>query len=168
MYCRNCGSVMGSTIPECPICGSLGGGGKNYCQECGTPSEATACICTRCGCELRMTLADGSMPVSTFSEAVKSGFKKYAKIGGRANRVEYWMWWLFVLIATAFVGIGWLMLPVLIIPTLCITARRLHDVGKSGWWLLVGIIPIANLYILYLLLQRGESGDNRYGISPSV
>ena len=159
---------MGATIPECSICGAMGGGGKNYCQECGTPSELTACICTRCGCELRMTLADGSLPVSTFSEAVKSGFKKYAKLRGRANRVEYWMWWLFVLIATAFVGIGTLMLPVLIIPTLCMTVRRLHDVGKSGWWVLITPIPLVNIYTLYLLLQPGERGKNRYGISPSA
>ena len=159
---------MGATIPECSICGAMGGGGKNYCQECGTPSEATACICTRCGCELRTTLADGSLPVSTFSEAVKSGFKKYAKLRGRANRVEYWMWWLFVLIATAFVGIGTLMLPVLIIPTLCMTVRRLHDVGKSGWWVLITPIPLVNIYTLYLLLQPGERGKNRYGISPSA
>ena len=159
---------MGATIPECSICGATGGGGKNYCQECGTPSEATACICTRCGCELRMTLADGSLPVSTFSEAVKSGFKKYWRIRGRANRVEYWMWWLFVLIATAFVGIGWLMLPVLIIPTLCMTVRRLHDIGKSGWWVLITPIPLVNIYTLYLLLQPGERGKNRYGISPSA
>ena len=129
------------------------------------PTDALACICSRCGCELRATLDDGTMPVSTFSEAVKSCFRKYATMRGRANRVEFWMWWLFVLIATAFVVVGWLMIPVVVIPTLCVTVRRLHDVGKSGWLVLLGLIPIANLYLLYLLTRRGEEGHNRYGIS---
>ena len=168
MYCRNCGSVIGSNLPECAVCGSLRGGGTSYCQECGTPTQAAACICARCGCELRASLDDGTMPISTFGEAVKSCFRKYATVRGRANRVEFWMWWLFVLIATAFVVVGWLMLPVVIIPTICVTARRLHDTGRSGWWLLLGLIPIANLYLIYLLAQRGEKGSNRYGISPSA
>lgn len=109
-------------------------------------------------------LKDGTMPISSFKAAVKQCFKRYASGRGRANRVEYWMWWLFVLIATAFVVVGWLMLPVLIIPSFSVTARRLHDVGKSGWWMLLGIIPVANIYLVYLLARRGDKGNNRYGI----
>ena len=122
-------------------------------------------MCSRCGCELRITLKDGSHPVGTFKEAVKAGFKKYFSGRGRANRVEFWMWWLFVLIATAFVVVGWLMLPVLVIPTISVTVRRLHDVGKSGWNVLLGLIPVVNFYIIYLLARRGDKGDNRYGFS---
>ena len=122
-------------------------------------------MCSRCGCELRITLKDGSRPVGTFKEAVKAGFKKYFSGRGRANRVEFWMWWLFVLIATAFVVVGWLMLPVLVIPTISVTVRRLHDVGKSGWNVLLGLIPVVNFYIIYLLARRGDKGDNRYGFS---
>ena len=168
MYCRNCGCAISSTSKECPTCGSRGGGGTSFCQECGTPSDPVACICSRCGCELRATLADGSRPIASFGEAVKSGFKHYASGRGRANRVEFWMWWLFVLIATAFVGIGWIMLPVLIIPTLSVTIRRLHDIGKRGWWVLLCIIPVANIYLLYLLMRRGDKLENRYGISPEA
>ena len=165
MYCRSCGKVMNSHAKECPSCGSLSGGGKSYCQECGAKTEALACLCSRCGCELRITLKDGSRPVGTFKEAVKAGFKKYFSGRGRANRVEFWMWWLFVLIATAFVVVGWLMLPVIIIPTISVTVRRLHDVGKSGWNVILSLIPVVNLYIIYLLARRGDKGDNRYGFS---
>ena len=165
MYCRSCGKVMTSSAKECPSCGSLSGGGKSYCQECGAKTEAMACLCSRCGCELRITLKDGSRPVGTFKEAVKVGFKKYFSGRGRANRVEFWMWWLFVLIATAFVVVGWLMLPVLVIPTISVTVRRLHDVGKSGWNVLLGLIPVVNFYIIYLLARRGDKGDNHYGFS---
>jgi uncharacterized membrane protein YhaH (DUF805 family) len=103
--------------------------------------------------------------VGTFKEAVKACFRKYASGRGRANRVEFWMWWLFVLIATAFVVVGWVMLPVLIIPTISVTVRRLHDVGKSGWNVILGLIPVVNFYIIYLLARRGDKGDNRYGFS---
>lgn len=165
MYCRSCGKVMNSHAKECPSCGSLSGGGKSFCQECGVATNASACLCSRCGCELRITLKDGSRPVGTFKEAVKACFKKYFSGRGRANRVEFWMWWLFVLIATAFVVVGWLMLPVLIIPTISVTVRRLHDVGKSGWNVLLCLIPVVNFYVIYLLARRGDKGDNRYGFS---
>jgi uncharacterized membrane protein YhaH (DUF805 family) len=111
---------------------------------------------------------DGSLPIASFSEAVKRCFKRYASWRGRANRVEFWMWWLFVLIATAFVVVGWLMIPVLIIPTISVTIRRLHDIGKSGWWILLGCIPVANIYLIYLLTQRGDKMDNRYGIAQEA
>ena len=156
---------MNSTARECPSCGSLSGGGKSYCQECGAVTDTSSCLCSRCGCELRVTHKDGSRPVGTFKEAVKACFKKYASGLGRANRVEFWMWLLFVLIATAFVVVGWVMLPVLIIPTISVTVRRLHDVGKSGWNVILGLIPVVNIYIIYLLARRGDKGDNRYGFS---
>ena len=164
MFCRSCGYTISSTDAECQNCGSPRGGGVYYCQECGAPSEVDSCLCTRCGGELERRLKDGTMPISSFKAAVKKCFKRYASGRGRANRVEYWMWWLFVLIATAFVVVGWLMLPVLVIPSFSVTVRRLHDVGKSGWWMLWGIIPVANLYLVYLLVRRGDKGDNRYGI----
>lgn len=117
---------------------------------------------------MRITLKDGSLPVSSFKEAVRRCFKKYASGRGRANRVEYWMWWLFVVIVTSFVVVGWIMLPILIIPTLSATVRRLHDIGKSGWWILLGFIPIADLYLIYLLACKGNKEDNRYGIAADV
>ena len=168
MNCRNCGYAISSTCVECPNCGSPYGTGVRYCQECGAPSDGASCLCKHCGCELRRTLKDGSLPVASFKEAVKVCFKKYFSGRGRANRVEYWMWWLFVLIATAFIVVGWIMLPILIIPTLSATVRRLHDVDKSGWWMVLGIIPVANLYLIYTLTRKGSEGDNRYGISAEA
>ena len=168
MNCRNCGYAISSTCVECPNCGSPYGTGGRYCQECGAPSDGASCLCKHCGCELRRTLKDGSLPVASFKEAVKVCFKKYFSGRGRANRVEYRMWWLFVLIATAFIVVGWIMLPILIIPTLSATVRRLHDVDKSGWWMVLGIIPVANLYLIYILTRKGSEGDNRYGISAEA
>lgn len=164
MYCRSCGRQMSSTCAECPSCGAKWGGGKSHCQECGAPNEASAYLCTRCGCELATILEDGTRPVSTFKEAVKRCFRRYFSFNGRANRVEFWMWMLFVLIVTAFVVVGWIMLPVVIIPSFSVATRRLHDVGKSGWWVILGFIPPITFYVIYLLMRRGDSSENRYGI----
>lgn len=155
---------MSSTCAECPSCGAKWGGGKSHCQECGAPNEASAYLCTRCGCELATILEDGTRPVSTFKEAVKRCFRRYFSFNGRANRVEFWMWMLFVLIVTAFVVVGWIMLPVVIIPSFSVATRRLHDVGKSGWWVILGLIPPITFYVIYLLMRRGDSSENRYGI----
>lgn len=165
MYCRSCGRKMSSTEAECPSCGAPWGSGTSHCQECGAQTEVSACLCARCGCELATILKDGTRPVSTFREAVKRCFKRYFKFSGRANRVEFLMWMLFVLIATAFIFVGWLMLPVVIIPSFSVAARRLHDVGKSGWWVILGLIPPITFYVIYLLLSRGDRDDNRYGIA---
>ncbi len=100
---------------------------------------------------------------------------------GRATRKEYWMFVLFyalLMIATqtVFYFIGGLflssiassILTVLLMPTsLSLGARRLHDVGKSGWWQLLVLTGIGVLYILYLAIVPSDDGENTYG-SPSV
>lgn len=55
---------------------------------------------------------------------------------------------------------------VLLVPTLAITVRRLHDTSKSGWFMLIGLIPVVNLYLLYVLVLDGTPGANEYGPDP--
>jgi uncharacterized membrane protein YhaH (DUF805 family) len=103
--------------------------------------------------------------------------KNYVGFSGRAGRKEYWMFYLiYILIFIALSIIG-SMLPkislILIVifslgmflPTLAVTMRRLHDTDHSGWWILIGIIPFAGLYLLYLLIIEGTQGANRFGES---
>ncbi|KGO89221.1 DUF805 domain-containing protein [Flavobacterium suncheonense] len=97
--------------------------------------------------------------------------KKYAQFSGRARRKEYWMFFLFNMIIVyglIFLGTvseyfliayGIYALGVLL-PSLAVGVRRMHDVGKSGWFLL---IPI---YSLILAVTEGEKGNNRYGKDP--
>lgn len=107
-------------------------------------------------------------------------FKNYAKFEGRARRKEYWYFALFnnlaiILIVaiqavlsttlsnSAFAVLSWLMptyFLIALIPALAVSVRRMHDVGKSGWYM---FIPI---YGLILSLTDGESGRNRYGTNP--
>lgn len=83
-----------------------------------------------------------------FGEAIKSVFSKYATFSGRARRSEYWYFYLFNLL----VSVGLSMIPfvnlfgglwslAVLIPTWAVTVRRFHDIGKSGWWFLVMMIP---------------------------
>ncbi len=54
----------------------------------------------------------------------------------------------------------------MILPMMFVTIRRLHDVGKSGWWILISLIPIASLILLYWLIIEGNKGDNAFGPHP--
>ena len=102
---------------------------------------------------------------------------KYADFRGRARRKEYWMFALVNLILglaleiiEAFLGISFLSMIyylALIIPSIAVGMRRLHDIGKSGWWLLINLIPIIGwLYFLYLVIKDSQSGANQWGLNP--
>ncbi|MEP3207621.1 MAG: DUF805 domain-containing protein [Maribacter sp.] len=111
--------------------------------------------------------------------------KQYADFNGRARRQEYWMFALFnivIIIALAFLS-GMLgsatnsedlmSLPVLlyylviIIPSIAVAVRRLHDQNKSGWYYLVTFIPfIGGIWLLVLMCTEGDSGPNQYGPDP--
>src|ERR1700749_2320766 len=94
----------------------------------------------------------------TFGDAIQDGFSKYATFSGRSSRAAYWWWFLFVIIVFIIAyaisaAIGSLILYYLValaflVPNLAIGVRRLHDTGKSGWWILIGLIPIIGGIIL--------------------
>jgi uncharacterized membrane protein YhaH (DUF805 family) len=98
--------------------------------------------------------------------------KKYADFSGRARRKEFWM---FVLInfiiglVLSFINdyLSSLYALAVLIPGLAVSVRRLHDIGKSGWWIFINLIPIIG-WIWYILLAvtEGQSGDNQYGPNP--
>jgi uncharacterized membrane protein YhaH (DUF805 family) len=106
--------------------------------------------------------------------------KKYAVFDGRARRKEYWMFLLFNIIVIAVLGgidaaIG--TFPILygiyalgvLCPSVGVSIRRLHDTGKSGWWLFISLVPIiGGLWFLYLMVIDGNPGDNQYGPSPKA
>lgn len=105
--------------------------------------------------------------------------KKYAVFGGRARRTEYWMFTLVNLIVAfvlgfllAFTGvfgavISYLYSLAVLLPSLAVGARRLHDTGRTGWWLLIGLIPVVGEIILIVFfVQDGQPGQNQYGPNP--
>ena len=112
--------------------------------------------------------------------------KKYAVFDGRARRKEYWMFVLFYAIfgivavvldnvfGTAGKDIGYgiiygLYSLAMILPALGVAIRRLHDTGRSGWWLFISLIPIiGSIWLLVLLATDGQPGENKYGPNPKV
>ena len=115
-----------------------------------------------------------------FSEAVQSGFNNYANFSGRSSRSAYWYWVLFNFVLSiaaniidyAVIGFGVLAAVVglgLLLPSIAVGMRRLHDIGKSGWNFLWGLIPFFGaLYLLYLAVQPSSPGPNIYGPAPDV
>lgn len=116
-------------------------------------------------------------------------FENYANFSGRARRSEYWYFRLAATISLfLFVGLGITIFAVsgdgalafsialgafflyslaILIPSLSVTVRRMHDIGKSGWTVLVGMIPLAGpIWLLVLLLTEGDYGENYYGPDP--
>jgi uncharacterized membrane protein YhaH (DUF805 family) len=106
---------------------------------------------------------------------------KYAVFSGRAQRAEYWFFVLFNIIIYVVLGIldqmvlgrGPILVPayalVVLIPGIAVSVRRLHDIGKSGWWLLIGFVPIVGgLILLYFMVLDSQAGDNAYGPNPKA
>jgi uncharacterized membrane protein YhaH (DUF805 family) len=106
--------------------------------------------------------------------------KNYVGFQGRARRKEYWMFVLFSLIVSIVLSIieavanlsqvltGLYSLAVLL-PSLAVGVRRLHDTGRSGWWLLIALIPLIGAIILLVFMcLDSEENDNKYGPNPKV
>lgn len=125
-----------------------------------------------------------------FVPAVKTCLmEKYADFNGRASRSEFWWFWLASFIFNAVVGgvfsgiavaasaaagsdmswityLGNVVELAILVPSIAVTVRRLHDIGKSGWWCLIALVCcIGGLYLLYLCAQESDA-DNEYGPVP--
>ena len=104
----------------------------------------------------------------------------YANFKGRASRSEYWRFYgITIVIAGIFNVLSALVMDTalasvvglisivynlaILLPSIGLAARRLHDIGKSGWMLLISFIPFGIIYVIYLLAQKGDEGDNEYG-----
>ena len=103
----------------------------------------------------------------TFGESISTCFSKYATFDGRASRSEYWWWFLFTLLASAAAGTVSQMLSGLfsiavMLPSLAVGVRRLHDTDRSGWFLLLWFIPVIGWIVLIVwAIQEGKE-PNRF------
>ena len=111
-------------------------------------------------------------------QAIQSALGNYANFNGRARRSEYW--WFFVVvnvvigvlvfaggaIAPPLAGVGGLVGLACLLPAWAVTVRRLHDTDRSGWWILLGLVPFGGLVLLVFFAQPGTSGANQFGSEP--
>ena len=127
----------------------------------------------------------------SFLDAVKSFWSNYATFGGRSRRSEYWFVQLFLILTNLVVAgidlvllggdvdrfmaqggggiVGLVWIAVTIVPALALLVRRLHDSGKSGWWALMILLPVAGAIVLFIfVVTDSDTGENQYGPSPKV
>lgn len=132
----------------------------------------------------------------TFTESIKTVYGKYATFTGRSRRPEYWWWALYMVLGGIVIamiesrlglGMGYMGMgggavsagyeggPLTVVwslanllPGLGVAVRRLHDTDRSGWWLLIALIPVIGvLVLLYFMASVGTSGENRFGAEPA-
>jgi uncharacterized membrane protein YhaH (DUF805 family) len=112
-----------------------------------------------------------------FLEALNSGFRRFLDFETRSSRSEFWWWWLFssllnfnITLGTVMTEIGLITFSINIltfIPSLAVAVRRLHDIDRSGWWLLLYLVPIVGwAVLLYWAVTPGRVGPNQYGADP--
>lgn len=111
-----------------------------------------------------------------FQEAIRSVLSQYAGFTGRARRSEYWFWYLATFVAylaavilDSIIGIPLFVVVVAlgaIVPTIAVGIRRLHDTDKSGWFLLIGLIPLIGAIVLIVFFVTDSGPDNQYGPNP--
>lgn len=132
----------------------------------------------------------------TFGQAIRSCLSKYVTFSGRAARSEFWWWVLFVFVGqlvllfvdSALFGridvtsqegsVGFqaksdmpvlttLFMLAMLLPSISVMVRRLHDTGHSGWWYWIGLVPFVGFILLQIwFIQRGTEGRNAYGPDP--
>ena len=118
-----------------------------------------------------------------FGEAVASGFANYVAFSGRASRSEFWFWVLFAfsgaVLANIIDGAIFVYHPgisplnsaftlVALLPSISLATRRLHDVDRSGWWMLLVATVMGIIVLLYWFGQEGTTGPNRFGADPTA
>ena len=111
----------------------------------------------------------------SFSEAISTCFTKIVTIDGRARRSEYWYFALFCALISVAAAIVFkdetfasrVLSAILSLCTWTAGIRRLHDTGRSGWWVLITLVPVVGWIILFVFYaQDSQPGDNRYGRNP--
>ncbi|WP_430509867.1 DUF805 domain-containing protein [Gottfriedia solisilvae] len=105
---------------------------------------------------------------------LKEVLKNFVGFQGRARRREYWLFFLTITVITiifAFVSEKLIVIfsIAILVPSLSITVCRLHDIGKSGWWILIGLIPlVGNIILIVLASLDSQRNDNKYGPYPKL
>ena len=147
MICQKCNNSLADEAKFCGICGSA-------VEQPLLESIISAEISDQIESEL--------LPMVSFPEAIKRGFNNYLIFSGRATRAEFWWWQLFNVVAQIVASIvdaaaglpgilGALSGLALLIPSISLATRRLHDINKSGWWQLLWLAPVAIGLIIALV-----------------
>lgn len=109
-----------------------------------------------------------------YQQAIFTCFKKFADFKGRARRREFWYFELFCVLLSLLLSfmnedLATLAMLITLIPNIAVNVRRLHDIDRSGWWMLIALVPIVGvLLLLFWATQEGNPTANQYGESPNA
>ncbi len=195
-YCPSCGerAIPTQQLAKCGVCGADIPEGSTFCSRCGAHAVVQDLQCRRCGAAIpvgtKFCPNCGTPTVGSSSPAPVNGDimgatpndaswhwyiydikNKYCDFNGRARRREFWFYMLFSFLVNFALGflpiVGWIISVGLLLPALGVSVRRLHDIGKSGWFLLLALIPIVGPIILIVWdAKEGDRGPNAYGPDP--
>lgn len=120
-----------------------------------------------------------------FFQSADSAFCNFMNFWGRSGRSEFWFWLLYANVFLLLGGVGVLLFvrleeamtplailylsitAVVLLPSLAVSVRRLHDIGRTGWWLFIYFVPVVGpLLLLYFFVQPSDEEQNRYGPVP--
>jgi uncharacterized membrane protein YhaH (DUF805 family) len=154
-----------------------------FCRGCGKEIHETAATCPHCGAQQTVSTPAANVAgdeVQAFDWYV-AVLRNYAGFSGRARRKEYWFFFLFNILISMGLGLvdgitgssnissgmgflGGLYALGTFIPAIAVTMRRLHDTNRSGWWMLIALVPVAGIIVLLVFLaSEGQKTENRYG-----
>jgi len=160
------------------------------CKQCGNDVIESAQFCGSCGASVSFDLKEVSFTHKrqvSFTTAVKLGFSRYFDFRGRSTRAEYWWWVLFMVLADLILTvferitgtynvqtgnglISSLFGLLILIPSLALGARRLHDINKSGWWqlmLIVFYLIVPLIVLIWWASKPSYPGTNKYAPNPT-
>ena len=163
----------------CRYCGELLADNAKFCTNCGAKVEqeeptAEVTVVNPVHTQHEDCVHEGHVgnPKSiSFMEAVKLFFTRYADFKGRSRRSEYWWASLGIgiagsIISSAFPDFSWIWSLIILVPSLALSVRRLHDIGRSGWWYLVNFIPLVGQIITLIWACKDSTEDNPWGPNP--
>lgn len=151
----------------CPKCGNILEDGAKFCSSCGARVESETKVNVPCH-DHEKAHSEHLDIVS----AVKLALGRLMDFGGRSRRSEYWWMALAVglaegVLTSAFNGAEGFLSFVSMLLLLAVTVRRLHDIGKSGWWYLFNFVPVVGQIVLLIQLAKdSDPGENQYGANP--
>ena len=160
-----------------------------YCTNCGTDLTSGIRYCASCGTKVspKMSSASADFPPAAYygvpgaaqtpasgmispGDAISTCFSKYVDFNGRATRAEFW-WWVLIM-EFVFPVLGQLIHPALylivtltaFLPGFAVAVRRLHDIDRTAWWILLSLVPLIGWLVLVIFYtKRGNPGTNSYG-----
>ncbi len=144
-------------ISATPLYAALAGGAPGPASRTAPPMPTTA-----------MAVGGTGAPGVSFVDAVKICLTKYIDFSGRASRSEFWWFFLFCVVANVLTGwiqyVGPLVSLALLLPSIAVGVRRLHDTDRAGWWYLLVFVPLIGFIVLIVFwCQQGTQGRNRFG-----